>query len=296
MRFALVPTILLVFSFSGCNRQPEASQENFEYNELSYSGEEVREVLYSMYLPTDMSDIFARSGANYNPAIPAPVTNTALYTDHEQIAVMLGIYGVDITYMKLLEQTLPAAQYYNAIELLSGKINIPPTIFEESSRKLEQYFTNEDSLAQVIEGIYRKTDRFFKESGSDNLAALALVGGWIEALYIGVSVLETEPGNELLAERILQQKFSLNNIYTIISNYQETLAVRGYVLMLKKLRKIYDGVEIRYQKEGFSVDTSQKKFNTYNAYIKYNDATLTELMKVIPQIRNEIITPLEAQN
>ena len=59
--------------------------------------------------------------------------------------------------------------------------------------------------------------------------------------------------------------------------------------MLKKLRKIFETVEIRYQKEGFSVDTTQKKFKTFNADIKYETKSMDDLCRIIPQIRKELI-------
>ena len=206
---------------------------------------------------------------------------------------MLGIYGVDLTYMKLLGQTIAAAQYYKIIETLSEKIGMPKSIFEKSSRQLERYFNNEDSLNAVINNIYRETDLHFKKNDQDNLAALALAGGWVEAMYIGVKIFEADSGNHTMAENLLQQKYSLNSIYTILSNHQESLKVRENLLMLKKLRKIFEKVEIMYQKEGFSVDTSSKKIQTYNSLIRYNEKTITDLVKTIPLIRETMVAVRE---
>ena len=291
MRIASILFTLLILLMSSCKNQPQIVQEEFKYEELNNSSKEVHEVLYSMYLPTDMSNIFSLSGTNYIPDLPASIEHIALYTNTEQMAVMLGVYGVDITYMKLLGQTLPAAQYYEVIESLSENINIPGTLFLESSEQMEQHFSNEDSLAAVIEDIYVNTDQFFRKNGDEHLAALSLLGGWVEAMYIGVSIFESDSGNNVIAKRILQQKFSLNSIYVILSNYQESLLIKEYLLMLKKLRKVFENVEIRYQKEGFSVDTTQKKFHAYNTNIRYNEETMNDLKRIIPQIRNEILAP-----
>lgn len=287
----LVPILCLAFCFliNSCKDSPVPAEEHFKYQELKSTKEEVSEVIYSMYLPTDMADVFTRSGTNYNPEIPASINDITLYNDPEQIAVMLGIYGVDLTYMKLLGQSIPAAQVYKAIEQLSGKVGIPQSVFRKSSMQLEKYFSNEDSLAAVIEDIYSETDRFFKNNGMKNLAALSLTGGWVEAMYIGVEIFKSDTGNQVMAERLLQQKYSLNSIYTILSNHQESLSVKSYLLMLKKLRRVFDDVEIMYQKEGFSVDTTQKKLQSYHARIRYDELTMKEMEKIIPQIREELI-------
>jgi hypothetical protein len=289
MRLAFISCILLLLILGACQNQSEPAEEHFKYEELQTENREVREVIYSMYLPTDLTSIFNNTGTNYDQAIPAPIEDITMYSNPQQIAVMLGIYGVDLTYMKLLGQSITAAQYYKVIETLSEKIGLPEAIFEKSSQQLERYFNNEDSLNAMINDIYQETDHHFKKNGQDNLAALSLAGGWVEAMYIGVEILESESGNHAMAENLLQQKYSLNSIYTILSNHQESLKVKECLLMLKKLRKIYEKVEIMYQKEGFRVDTSSKKIQTYNSRIRYNEQTINDLVKTIPRIRETLV-------
>ncbi|MEX0981939.1 MAG: hypothetical protein WD577_04595 [Bacteroidales bacterium] len=293
MRSAFISCILLLFTLSACRNKPEPAEEHFKYEEIKTVNREIREVIYSMYLPTDLANLFSDAGTNYDPTVPAPISDITMYNNPEQIALMLGIYGVDLTYMKLLGQTIAAAQYYKIIETLSEKIGMPEAIFEKSSRQLERYINNEDSLNAVIDNIYRETDYHFRNNGQDNLAALTLTGGWVEAMYIGIEIFKADSGNHTMAENLLQQKYSLNSLYTILSNHQESLKVKEYLLMLKKLRKVYEKVEIMYQKEGFSVDTSSKKIQTYNSLIRYNEQTITDLVKTIPLIRETMITSTE---
>ncbi|MDF1571749.1 MAG: hypothetical protein P1P82_09060 [Bacteroidales bacterium] len=274
---------------TACNSSPESISETFEGGNTASGNKEIREVIYSMYLPTDMAVIFQRSGANYDPAIPASTTDHTLYQDREQIAVMLGIYGVDNTYMKMLEQKAPAAVYYSTIRNLSDKIGLPGSIFGQASERIEAAFDDNEPLPSAIEEIYRDADQYFRMNGNDNLAALALFGGWVEAMYIGATIYENSEGNTDLAEKLLQQKFSLNSMYTLLSNYQESLSVKSYLLMLKKLRKSYETVEIRFRKEGFSVDTTRKKLHSYNTLIRYDPQTLREIVRTIGLIRTELI-------
>lgn len=290
MRLVFISFLLSLLFLNACRNQPEPSEEHFSYEELKTEDREIREVIYSMYLPTDLSHLFNRSGTNYESTIPASIDDITLYTDPEQIAIMLGIYGVDLTYMKLLGQTTPASQYYKSIETLSEKIGIPEAIFDRSTAQLEKYFNNEDSLSSVIDHIYRETDHYFKENGQDNLAALSLAGGWIETMYIGVRIFEADSGNYVMAEQLLQQKYSLNSIYTILSNHQDSLLVKEFLLMLKKLRNVFEKVEIRYQKDGFSVDTSRKKIQAYSSNIRYDEKTINELVRIIPLIRDNLMT------
>ncbi len=251
---------------------------------------EVKEIIYSMYLPTDMAELFNRPGTNFNPQLTAPVNVLPLYSDPEQMAVMLGVLGVDLSYMKIMQQTSLAAEYYTSIKVLSGNLQIPHKIFEKATRKLEHNIGNQDSLAAVIESVYAETDAFFNENGNENLASLSLLGGWIEAMYIGVSIYEEEEGNRDMANKILQQKFTLNSIYSILGSHQESLRVTRYLLMVKRLRKEFDKVEIRYPIEGFSVDTTQKRIQTSNVQIQYEPETLADINKIITRMREQLIS------
>ena len=293
MRPVIIFGIFSLAVIIACNTKPEPAEEHFEFEPMKTENSEVREVIYSMVLPTDLSDLFNRSGTNYDPSIPASVEDFTLYNDLEQIAIILGIYGVDLTYMKLMGQNLAAARYYKAIESLSEKAGIPGTIFEKSARQLERSFNNEDSLAAVIDNIFRETDRHFRQNGQENLAALSLAGGWIEAMYIGTRIFQADSGNHVMAEMLLQQKYSLNSIYTILSNHQESLTVKEFLLMLKRLRKVFNDVEIRYRKEGFSVDTSSRKIQTHSTQIRYNEHTMPLLLRTVPLVRDNLVTVRE---
>ncbi len=293
MRPAIFFGIASLCAIIACNTESEPAAEHFNFEELKKENAEVREVIYSMDLPTDLTELFNRSGTNYDPSIPAPVEDITLYTDLEQIAIMLGIYGVDLTYAKLMGQRIAAAQYYSALKTLSDKAGIPVTIFEKSASQLEKYFNNEDSLAAIVDHIFRETDRYFRQNGQENLAALSLAGGWTEAMYIGTRIFEADSGNHLMAEMLLQQKYSLNSIYTILSNHQESLTVKEFLLMLKRLRKVFNHVEIRYRKEGFNLDTTRRKIQTVHTHIRYSENTMNHLLKTLPLIRENLIAPKE---
>ena len=106
-------------------------------------------------------------------------------------------------------------------------------------------------------------------------------------MYIAANIYEKENHLEM-GDRILHQKFALNDIISLLSNYQESLQIRGYVLLLNKLRASYDGVDIMYQKEGFDIDTTQKKLQTTGAKLSYDEETLDEICLLVRQIHGEV--------
>jgi hypothetical protein len=75
---------------------------------------------------------------------------------------------------------------------------------------------------------------------------------------------------------------------SLLSNYQESLHVRGYILLLNKLRQEFDNVDIMYKKEGFNIDTTHKRLQTTGSEIVYATDTLDEISDLIQQIHNEV--------
>jgi len=289
MKRAFIISAVIIFVFSACKTENKQSDNAVFYTQdtLKLLGE-ASEVIYALSLPTDMSILIEESGYNFNPELPAATRNTPRYSDTSQMAVILGIYGVDLSYSKVYNQSASVADYYNSLKSLSSRLTVPEAIFESSRKAIEQSFNNPDSLTKVITLIYQENDIYFRRNGREHLASLSLMGGWIEAMYIGVSLYKENESKEM-RERILQQKFALNSIISLLSNYQEDQMITTYLLMLKKLRKQFDRIGIRYAKDGFSVDTSTHKLQSKGAIIDYDPETMDQICSIVIQIRNELL-------
>jgi hypothetical protein len=280
---------LLLSLLISCNSTPkkQSSDDHFVTSESTGVEAEVQEIIYALCLPTDISQLFDKTGTNFNPELLIPLNTIPGYEDPEQISLAIGALGVDLSYCKIFQQSAPTAEYYEAVEQLSGKLKIPASIFESSSKKLDLYFENQDSLTIIINNIYADVNSHFQKNGHEELASISLFGGWIEAMFIAANIYDNENHLEM-GDRILHQKFALNDIISLLSNHQESLRIRGYVLLLNKLKDSYDGVDIMYHKEGFDIDTTQKKLQTTGAELSYDEETLDEICLLVRQIHSEV--------
>ncbi|MCK4989653.1 MAG: hypothetical protein KAS29_04170, partial [Bacteroidales bacterium] len=121
-----------------------------------------------------------------------------------------------------------------------------------------------------------------------SLASLSLLGGWLEAMYIGVKIFQEKEILEM-GDRILQQKFALTSLSGLLSNYQESLVVRRYMHPLNSLRKTYDQVEIRYSRDGFIIEPDERVFRASVSEIICEPETLDQICQMVVQVRQEII-------
>jgi len=282
--------IILSFFLYACNPSGSQSVEtDFISDSIYPSGfTQNGEIVYALRIPTDIVSFFEETGTGFDPDISCPLEKIPLYENHEHIAILLGVLGVDLSYCTLFERIAESSDYYYHIELLADKLDLPREIFEDSPGEQRSNLENPDSLKQQIYEIYMEMDNHFQESEQLSLASLSLLGGWLETMYIGVVIYKEKTVLEM-GDRILQQKFSLNSLSGILANQQESLLVRRYMHTVNKLKAVYDEVDIRYETEGFEMDDNEQAFHASVAEIRYEPESLEEICRIILQLREDIL-------
>lgn len=284
--FILLATLLI--SCQGRNEQkgkilPEdMTEEEFETGQ-------VREIFYNMYLPEEMSRIFEQVGANFDPDIPVSPDDFSRFQQHPDIACAIGAYGVDLNYAKLFDQDALTGNYFTIIRVLSEKLEIPESYYEDLFERIDDPFFDRDSIAATASEIYEKTDAYLKKNGKGADAALIVMGGWIEALYIAGRIYEENPTNMEIMDRIAEQKYSLNSLIFLLSNYQDDLKNAEYLLYLKKLQEAFNKFEIYFEVEDFHIDTASRTIKTSGYDSEMNQDIASEIISLIMEIRENIV-------
>ena len=289
--YILLWGLVSVFLFASCNQNAEPANENV-INESSLKtddSEELKEIFYNMYLPDEMSRLFERVGANFYPDILNQADDFSRYSDDNDIAIAIGVYGVDLSYARLYDQSFIIAKYLTSIQLLSRKIGIPEEYFDDLFNDFEHSISNSDSVTHFASELYQKTDTYLKETGQNSYAALIVMGGWIEALYVASKILEYNSNNIEIMDRIAEQKYSLNSLLSLLSNYQDDIQIAENILLLKRLKRSFDKFDIYYEQENFVLDTINKTISTSGYESSLSPEIVNDINQIISEIRTEII-------
>ena len=292
MRLVIWLILMLIIStfFSSCKQEVKRNlplSTEIEFFEEDESN--VRKIFFNMYLPNEMSRLFERVGASYDPRVMNPSENISRYTTDEKIAINLGIYGVDMNYARIFNQTMVVAKYISSIKIIATKLGIPDDYYEEMLKGFERNFNDKDSLTKIVSEIYIKTDDFLKSEKKDHYAALIVMGGWVEALYIATRIYESDRENIEIMERIAEQKYSLNYLISLLNNYQDNPAITEYILMLKTLKNKFDKIEIYYEQENFNIDTKKNVISAKGAKIDVTPKLTNEIAGIVSLIRAELV-------
>ncbi len=250
---------------------------------------EPKEIFYHMSLPVEMAHLFEQVGANYFPDILNSPGNLSRYNTSLKLAMNLGVYGVDLSYVKMFGRQQNTVNYINAIQRLSDDLGMPKEIYSDVLTNLESYVSNKDSLARVSVDIYRSVDHYLRKSGENSAAAMVMMGGWVEGMYIATQIFERDQGNIKLLDKIAEQKYSLNSLISLMNNYHGEEELTEYLLMLKNIRRSFDKFQIYYVADDVAVDTVNKIISASKYYIDVEPEQILEISTKLASLRNKII-------
>jgi len=291
--FFLSGFIFYVFLLSSCksgkieNEDTDIETEMLEI--LDSIPAEPKEIFYQMSLPVEMAKLFEQVGANYFPEILNSADQLSRYDTPLKVAMNLGVFGVDLSYVKIFNRQQDVVNYFTALQRLSDDLGIPADLYSDVLTNLEIYVSNKDSLARVAAKIYRSTDDYLQEKGEKSSAAMIMMGGWIEGMYIATQIYERDQGNIKLLEKIAEQKYSLNSLITLMNNYHGNEEMTEYLLMLKNLRRSYNQFQIYYKMDDVRVDTVNKVISANKYYIDVKPDNILEISSKLASLRTKIV-------
>ena len=237
--------------------------------------------------PLETASIFQNAGSGYNAGITNPVENVSNYSTNTQKALNLGVYGADLSYANIFDQSQESMFYMNCSKKMADGLGITSAFDVATMERIEENMNDRDSLMIIINDAFWIADAHLKENGQDHLSALIITGGWIEGLYLGTKSLNRETPNENLMQRIADQKYSLDNLIELLSTYDN--AETGVVEKnMRALQMLYNKIE---ETDGEATVTNDEDVPTIGggSTLTYKVGTILEIADLIDNIRNEII-------
>jgi hypothetical protein len=140
----------------------------------------------------------------------------------------------------------------------------------------------------LVSEAYKRADIYLKENEKDDVAALVVAGGWIEANYLSCMIIK-ENNNKLITKRLIEQKASL---YTLVNMLEQLGSNDDYwdlAAELQELYSLYESIEFSYEYIP-SVADFENKTTTLKSKRESN-ATSEQINAIIEKlllIRNEI--------
>lgn len=221
----LFVAFLLAMSISGCQSgqkkaDKDVSIEDFLSDDKIFDDiDKAKKIIYSLPSPIETAMIIKSAGAEYDQELLNSLSNVGKYTTNKALALNLGVYTTDLSFASLFEQTQTSIDYMNAAKSMAEGLDITDVIDDENMKKLEENLNNRDVVMDIISETFLNSSADLKESQRQDVAAIVLVGGWIEGLYIASELVgDKSIENNKLVDRILEQKLSFTIVQRLLED------------------------------------------------------------------------------
>jgi len=244
-------------------------------------------IYYGLYSPAEVSDIFNRSHIGFNPELLNPPNNASEYNTTTKIAINLGVYGADLSYIRLFNSG-DAEKYLNTILKLSDQLGIPGTFIQDLSQRLERNRSNADSLTQITVEAFNGVNKFLLEQDQESTAYLIITGAWIEAMYIAAHDLLNIKDPEII-KKVLEQKYSLAYLLSSLKNHYNDPGIAYYYRMLFVLNKYMKKTEISFKNLAVQIDHKNKKIRASGDIFDFSPEVIKKIKNIIFTIRDIVV-------
>ncbi|MBA3971961.1 MAG: hypothetical protein H0X46_07415, partial [Bacteroidetes bacterium] len=232
-----------------------------------------------------------RAGATYDKIVLSSNDNVSKYTSTTSKALNLGVYGADLSYSAVFNQSQEVMSYLASSKKLAEELGITSSFSASMMERVEKNSGNKDSLLQIISELFLSSNEALKENDQSNISVLVLAGGFVEGLYVGTQVAKTVKDNKAIYSRIGEFRGSLNNLIMLVSTVNGS---DGYDILadLKSIKAIYDESAVTEVKPTATVDTT-KKVMTIGGKSNYSISKeqIEKITNIVATIRAKIIKP-----
>lgn len=273
------------------DRSTEVSKDSIKLDEEEKKfRESTKSLVYNMFLPCEMVYLFDESNTFYDPDLINPVNRHKQYKNSFKQAMNIGVYGVDMGYLRMNDRSKTLRDYSRGIYTLADNLGIPSNHISKGMEYFQTYYMKEDSLYRITCKLFAITDGYLHKSEREAAAAMIVFGGWVEAMYIAVHIHDNIQKD--IMEKVGRQKYSLHSLISLLNMYQDNKKAMKYLVMLRSLKKdVYSNIQVYYEdQKDVKVDTVNKKISTKNAKVDITPKQFQKIKQIITQIRNKIVS------
>ncbi|GAB4207421.1 MAG: hypothetical protein Fur0023_18220 [Bacteroidia bacterium] len=287
---AILASAVLIAACGGNKDEEQAEKQIVETQDTIKSGVlNVGGQLFSIPSPVQTAMLIQKLGLPFNKNILFPSNKANTFNTDVSRSLLLGIYGADLGYVSMYNQTQEALSYLASIKQIADKLGVSSAFDEKTFKRFENNLTNKDSLVVLVGVAYRSSDNYLKNNKRLDISSLILLGGWLESMNIAIESYKAK-NNAELKRRIAEQKLAVNNLVQLLT--LNTPDQTDLLTSLKELAALYEKIEFKYQYVEPTTDTARKitYINSTNELIM-DDNTFNSIIEKIQSIRNKITNP-----
>lgn len=251
----------------------------------------VKKIFFNLPSPVELTQTLLKTKEPFKNDLLNPITNLDKYNTSSSLALNFGVYGADLCYCRVYDQLQESISYLSVIRKITDKLQIPEDEGSQTINRIEESIDNRDSIFHIISDTYASADSYLKENERDLTASLILVGGWVEGMHFAINIAAKNKNDQELINRIAEQKYTLDNLLSLIDQYKDHPGVSDLVPYFMQLKEVYSGVNINHDKPVIVTDKDEQVTKIDNpVVINISADQLRKISELVDQIRTKIIS------
>jgi len=246
--------ILAIVSVFSCaeNETPGEIDRDLNGNGLEVTNQKLKDkvtaienIFYSIPSPRVTIDIIEEAGAVFDVQLTNDPQNLDKYTSKAERALNMGVYGADVNYCSAFNKTADVMMLLACTRSLGEELGLESIFDQTVIDRLNDNRENADSVQSIITNTFWEIESKLEEDDRAELAALIVIGGWIEGLNIACGQAKINIDNQKMIDRIAEQAIALDNVIELAKFYK----IRGLVInelleSLEDLKVSFDKIEV----------------------------------------------------
>lgn len=284
-------TVMYSCSDGAGNSGTEGEDFTEESTEEADSQEPKKVVYYATPSLVDVATLMKESGATFSDKLLNDPSKGSSYSTHYKRAINMGVYGADLTYCAMFDETQKSINYLKTVKEMSQELGLDGAFEADLLASIESNITDRDALLDVITDFYWSADAFLTDNDRVEVSSLIITGGWVESMFLACDMANRHPENEIIRQRIAEQKLILKNLLLFLeAGASEDKNVAECIKELKELQGVYNTVEVK-QGSGNSITDAQKGETVVGneTEVKISQSQLNDLCNILTRIRKRYV-------
>jgi hypothetical protein len=228
---------------------------------------EVAEMKFSVFLanvpsPMETMVLLPATGIAIDKSIINSTDNADKYSTVNKKALNYGVYGTDLGYLAVYEQTQAITDYFATVKSLAEELGASQQFDNVLTDRFQANLEHSDSLMLLMDKAMLETENYLKNNQRIEIATYMLVGSWVETQYLVVrSLLGGSAHGDLtdLYAKIPEQKIHVKSLIDLLAE-QKSKDAKALQADLEKIKAVYDAIP--------SADVSDDQLHSIEAVIK----------------------------
>ena len=260
--------VFIIIAFLLVNYSCENNNTNNIINNISDSVptksvetyEKAKLIFYSLPSPVETAMLIETAEIEFNKDVLNPTSKVSSYVTTTEQAFNLGVYSADLSYISLFNQQETIISYLAVSKKLTEELKIFDVINDSIIQVIKDNVHDKNKILNVISETFMTSSAYLEENDRGETAALIVSGGWIEGLYLSVSLVgESVDDNPNLVEIIFEQQLSLEDLIGLLEIYSENKDIELLLIQLKELKVIYQKLQEPIEQNKFNILSDKVK-------------------------------------